>query len=420
MTQTPAKPRASWLASFSSLFIARVVASAATFLVIAILGRTLGRAHYGDFVILITIVKVAAELFSPALDIALVRFSGAAKDNAADAAAYARAVLRAKLLLAAVTLLMGAAILIPLHHLVFAREGVEVFLSTLALAFTGAALMIVAMYVPACFQARQHFTACAVFEVASALLRLAAIATLAYTQHDSIGNLFLAYTAAPVLVAALASLWLPSTPRVSIEPRIWRDLVGFAKWVAVACLCTSLLQRLDVFIVAAYKLPAEAISDYGAALQLTLLGDLVNVTLFTILLPHASSLATRDELRAFLRGFRMPTLFAFLSLVILTLCSGIVARLTFGAAYAQTGHLFAILLVGAAFAVGSAPAGAALYGLGKSRSIALIEFAKLAGILIGGILFVPRFGVIGMAWTVALVKGGAGVLTYALAITQTK
>ena len=78
--------------------------------------------------------------------------------------------------------------------------------------------------------------------------------------------------------------------------------------------------------------------------------------------------------------------------------------------------LFALLLVGTAFALGSAPAGATLYGLGKSRSIAALECAKTMGVLLGGAILIPQFGVFGMAWVVAAVKGSAGILTYGLAL----
>jgi O-antigen/teichoic acid export membrane protein len=169
-------------------------------------------------------------------------------------------------------------------------------------------------------------------------------------------------------------------------------------------------------LIAAFEVPKESVGDYCAAVQLTLLGDLVIITLFNVLLPRASRLRERRELLEFLRGFGLPTAMGFAALVPLVLGANFIADLTFGNVYADTGALFALLLVGTAFALGSAPAGATLYGLGKSRSIAALECAKMVSILIGGLAMVPAFGVFGMAWVVAATKGGMGVVTYGLAL----
>ncbi|MBM3290816.1 MAG: hypothetical protein FJY92_11755, partial [Candidatus Hydrogenedentes bacterium] len=398
-----ARLRASWLGAFTSVFVARGVASAATFLTIALLGRTLGRAHYGDLVVLLTIMKVASELAGPALDTALVRFVGAAETAGAAAPVYMRAVLRAKLALAALIVVAGAALVWPIQQTVFLREGgALVPLYALGLAFAGAALTLFYAFVQSSYQAQQRFAAYAWIEVIGAVLRLAAVGALALTGHGTVVALFAAYAIAPVAVAAAAWYVAPvmREDRAPVPSAVWRELWQFTKWVIAACAFTSLAQRLDVFLIAAFDVPADSVGDYCAAVQLALLGDLVIITLFNVLLPRASRLHARAELVAFLRGFGVPTALGFGGLVPLLVLSGPIAEWAFGEAYVDTGALFALLLVGAAFALGSAPAGATLYGLGKSRTIAALECAKMAGVLAGGMLAVPAYGVFGMAWVV--------------------
>ena len=413
------KLRGSWFGAFGSVFLARGGASVATFLTIALLGRTLGRAHYGDLVILLTIMKVASELAGPALDTALVRFVGAAESSGAQAAHYMRAVLKAKLALAAGVLVFGALLVWPIQQVIFLREGgVLVPLTTLGLAFAGAALAMMYAFVQSSYQARQQFGAYALLEVSGALARLAAVAALAVSGHANVTTMFVAYAGAPVVIAALAWLVAPvvTAGREAIPAAVWREIWQFTKWVIAACAFTSLAQRLDVFLIAAFDVPKESVGDYCAAVQLTLLGDLVIITLFNVLLPRASRLHERRELLEFLRGFGMPTAMGFAALLPLVLGANFIADLTFGNVYADTGALFALLLVGTAFALGSAPAGATLYGLGKSRSLAALEFAKTMGVLLGGAILIPQFGVFGMAWVVAAGKGSAGILTYGLAL----
>ncbi len=414
-----ARLRATWFGAFTSVFFARGVASFATFLTIALLGRTLGRAHYGDLVILLTVMKVASELAGPALDTALVRFVGVADAAGAPSAVYVRAVLRAKLALAAAIVVAGAILVWPIQRVIFLRDtGAAVPLYALGLAFVGAALTVLYAFVQSCFQARQRFGAYAWLEVLGAVSRLVAVAALAATGYGTVTAMFMAYAGAPLVVAAAAWAIAPAVTGsgAAVPAAVWTELWHFTKWVAAACAFTSLAQRLDVFLIAGFKLPAESISDYCAAVQLTLLGDLVIITLFNVLLPQASRLRERADLLAFLRSFGLPTAIGFVGLVPLLAGSGLIAELTFGDTYVDTGALFALLLVGTAFALGSAPAGATLYGLGKSRTIAVLECVKMLGILGGGAIVVPRYGVFGMAWVVSAVKGTVGVLTYGLAL----
>lgn len=407
----------SWLGAFTSVFFARGVASAATFLTIAVLGRTLGRAHYGDLVVLLTVMKVASELAGPALDTALVRFVGTAESAGTNATVYVRAVLRAKLVLAALIIMAGTLLAWPIRQYVLASA---LPLYAIGLAFVGAALTLLYAFVQSSFQAKQQFGAYAWLEVLGSVSRLAAVGALALSGHANVTNMFIAYAGSPLVIAAFLWLMKPALASWSgkVPGMVWSELWNFTKWVIAACAFTTLSQRLDVFLISAAKLPKESIGDYCAAVQLTLLGDLVIMTLFNVLLPRASRLRERGELLAFLRGFGVPTIMGFVGLIPLLAGSGLIAKITFGDAYVDTGALFALLLVGTAFALGSAPAGATLYGLGKSRIIAGLECIKMAGILAGGILMVPMYGVFGMAWIVAAVKGSVGVLTYSLALWQ--
>src|SRR5690606_31445187 len=161
----------------------------------------------------------------------------------------------------------------------FLREGgALVPLTTLGLAFLGAALAMMYAFVQSSYQARQQFDAYALLEVSGALARLAAVGALAVSGVANVTNMFVAYAGAPVVTAG----------RDAIPASVWREIWHFTKWVIAACAFTSLAQRLDVFLIAAFDVPKESVGDYCAAVQLTLLGDLVIITLFNVLLPRAS------------------------------------------------------------------------------------------------------------------------------------
>ena len=408
-----------WLGDFSFVFAARILSSAVTFLTVVLVGRFLGRTSYGELVVLLSLMKVAAELVGPALDTALVRFGAGAAQGGQDAALpYYSYILRLKLRLAAAILLIGVVGAVPLAR-VISPDGMggSFHPAVIALAFAGAAATILWAYAQTCFQAQQRFGLYAGLELFTSLLRLALVAGLIFSGNGYVLFLLAAYAIAPAL-AALA-VWHRTPVRVphrtAAADTIRQDVLRFAKWTLTACLLTSVFQRADVFLLVFWGVPSETLGDYGAAVQLTLAGDLVILTLFNVLLPKASTFTRAGELREFLRRFRVPAILSVLLVIPIILLSQPLVSLTFGPDFLDTGWFFSVLLVGAAFAVGCAPAGAALYGMGRTRSIATLECIKLFSLVIAGSIATVYAGAFGVAWAVSLTKGALGIATYVIA-----
>jgi O-antigen/teichoic acid export membrane protein len=417
-TATP--PAAQWAGAFGSVFLARMVSSGATFLTVILAARALGRGAYGELVILLSVMKVAAELVGPALDTALVRFGARHLESDSDAALrYVRAVFALKIGLAAALIALGILVAWPLSVILSdPANDLEIASLAIAVAFAGAASTVMWAFAQASLQARQKFAQYAGIEMICSVFRFVIVVALLGLGHGRVLPILAAYVAAPAFAAAVAWRGLPKGlfSRFTVRGDVAREVLQFSKWVLVACAFTSLAQRADVFLLTYWNLPREAIGDYGAALQLTLIGDLVILTLFNVLLPKASSLQSAAELRGFLHQFRFPSLLMFAALIPLVIASRWIAVIAFGPEYVRAGTLFAILVLGAAFSLGCAPAGAALYGMGRTRTIATLEGVKLIGIVAGSFLLVPRHGLYAMAWTVAAVKGIVGIATYIVAV----
>lgn len=413
-----------WAGAFGAVFFSRIVSTGATFVTVILAARMLGRGAYGELIVLLSIMKVAAELVGPALDTTLVRFAARhSEDSTFRSLDYVRTIFRLKLMLAGVLLVLGCALAWPLGRLLSEPlGGVQVGPAAVILAFTGAAATVLWAFAQASLQARQQFTRYAVIELACSLVRLLIVVTLLGAGVHHVMPVLGAYVAAPAAAALIAWRGLPKGlfARDRGGAPVIPEIVGFAKWVLLACAFTSLAQRADVFLITSFQFPAESIGDYGAALQLTLIGDLVILTLFNVLLPKASTLKSSVELRKFLHQFRVPALLMFVALVPFILVSRWIAVLAFGPEYIRAGGLFAVLVLGSAFALGCAPAGAALYGMGRTSLIALLEGFKLLAIVTGGLLFIETYGLFGMAWTVAAAKGVIGVITYAVALHATR
>ena len=344
-----------WARAFSGLLAARAVACVATVFGIALMSRTLGPARFADLVLCLTVMKVGAEVFGPALDTALVRFGARGSfrpdehgEGRGETLGHAQVILYAKGVLAAALIGFGFTLMRPLAQLWLGEDGAaRLPVGGLPLAMFGAALTLAWSYAQAFFQAQQNFRRYARFEVLSALVRLMFIVGIVvWAQRlSSVGpemvRLFLAaYIAAAALAAAATWRLLPRDvfrwPSGAASQV--RDVAGFTKWAFLACCFTSLAHRADIFLVNRFPhLGRDAVGQYSGAVQLVLLGDLVILTLFNVLLPKASGLRTPDQMRRFLRGFRMPALWAGLAAVPIILGAGPLARVVLGPAYGATG-----------------------------------------------------------------------------------
>ena len=411
-----------WVSTFTGVFAARAVSSLATLAGIMLMGRHLGPAHYGNLVVLLTLSKVGAELAGPAIDTGVVRFAAMHWPGPGEAGLrYLRAGFWAKAVLAVLLLAAGVFLAGPVRQAVYGPvDGAQVPLYAVRLAFLAAALTVSWAFTQACFQARHRFGKYALSEMLAALTRLGfvggTVLAARWAQWPLTQSVVL-FLGAYALGTGIATLYgAAQFPRGLLErpATAWAvagELFRFTKWVLLACCFTSVAHRLDILLVKALGLAQQAVGDYAAAVQLVLLGDLVILTLFNVLLPKASGLRTRGDMAAFLRGFRFPALLASVAMVPVVLGSGWIARIAFGSEFIQTGSFFGILLIGALFSLGCAPAGTALYAMGKSHVVALFEGAKLACIAGLGWWAAHTYGAEGMAWTMTAVKSTIGILT---------
>jgi len=391
-----------------------MLSAIAAFVATVLVARYLGPERFGPYAVLIATLNVATSLASPALDTGMVRFASQARSTALSFAAY---YLRLKAVLALLTVVAGLALAAPLHRLLLDSPGVEgPGPSAFAVVFASAAIMVMWSSVQAWRQAEQHFTPWAVQETATSFLRLGWVAMGVFIGLGERGLLAGYGVAAGVVALAGAAsmprgIWFAANPPRDAR----RDAFRFTQWVVMAGIATALSHRLDVFLLAWHAAPAATLGHYGAALNLVLVGELAAMTLFHVLLPKASALTGAGEWRLFLNRHQWHALALAALLLPLAPAGGLLAGILFGDGYAAAGPYFAALIVGMAFTIAGMPANAVLYAAGKSRAVALLEVVRLAAALLAGIAVIPAFGALGMACTVAAVRGVTAFLAHAAA-----
>lgn len=405
---------------FLWLFTARIAAAAFAFAATVLAARYLGPERFGHYSILVVISKVLFDLVSPALDATAVRFT--ARELGAQVGAperYFRQIARLKCLLILIVLAAGFLLAAPLKARLL--PGAPVPVASVYAAFPAGAALIFWSLAQVYFQARQQIGRMAAFEAMNAILRLAVLAALIaaalYTPFAiAESGLFLAQAAVALIVGAAAFTLVPRDYLFgSPAPEAAREILAYAKWILAACACTALAQAVDVFVLAATNAPPAEIGAYRAAVALIMGGELAILTLFQVLLPKASQLVGKEALGAFLHRYQIRAVAVGLLLLAAVAIAPPVARLVFGPAYAAAGDYFAILLVGTAFMLSTAPAGAVVYAIGRARLIAALEAAKLLLIVAASIPAAIYFGGYGVAAAVAAARALIAVLTFVAA-----
>lgn len=421
-TSTTATTATGWVGAFNTVMALRLLGAAGAFLTTVLIARYLGREFLGRLAILLAVADVVAGLTGPALDATLVRFAALRiTPERDDSAPLFRQLFLVKMLLAGGLVVIGMVAAEPVLRYVLGRVGgAEVTPIAVSLAFAAGAAMTLLGFTQAYYQAHRRFGRYAWIETANALLRLCLVGMLVTLGYRELRMVLALYVAAPALVAFASFSRLPRElfPGSADSPMPAGAVFRFAGWVAAAAVFTTLAQRADLFLLSRAGVRDALIGEYFAAMTLIRIPDLALVTLFNIALPHASGVRRAAEMRAFLRRFRWPAVGGVAIALAAAPLAGPLTRGCFGADYTHTGGLFAVLFVGAMVAVGCAPAGAAIYGMGRSRVIAGFEGLKLLLIAGLGLWAAPRYGVYGVAWTVAGVRATIGVLTYAAAMRE--
>jgi O-antigen/teichoic acid export membrane protein len=413
----PSSGAGAWSRAFGTVLTLRVAAAGFAFAATALIGRLLGDAVLGRLGLLLAIVDVAAGIAGPALDATLVRFASRKIAPGRDESLpYFQRMFRVKLAVAAGMAVCGVVLARPLVlYVAGPADAADIEVGGVMLAFVGAAVVTLLGYAQAYYQAHLRMAQYAIIEFANATLRLTLVGViLAVLPRPSASMLLGVYVASSALVALGGFARLPRAvfgkcPDKSIS---LREPLRFAGWVVVAAVCTAIAQRVDVLILGVAGFAGSAIGQYVAAVTVARLGDLGIITLFSILLPRASSLDSAVSFQRFLNRF-LPIIAVMVVAAAPVYFGALwVVPTVFGAEFSQAGILCGILSLGVLVSFGTAPGGAALYGMGRSGYVAALEGLKLAGIAGLGIYSARHYGVVGMAWTVAAVRVTIGAATY--------
>jgi O-antigen/teichoic acid export membrane protein len=362
-----------------------------------LIARELGPAGFGVFATLGAVATVAGAVADLGLsDASVKRIASAWPGQVTSAQVRARVFFWLRV--GAATLVVGAGCLVasPLAHAVLhlphAGLLVLALLGVLATALSGA--------VSALLQAIGAFGRLTAVSLTNAALTALLALALALAGRLTLVTALVVLGIGTSLVAfGVGYRLLPPGWRLGWpERRVLRAegglLLRYGGWLWVANSCAILATQLDLLLVQRWRGAAIA-GVYALAVNLAAKADLVNSSLYTVLLPAASSLAGPGTVRRYVRQSVVRSGVVALGLLVLLPLAGPLITTVYGAAYAPSADLFRPLVLIVIFDLFATPLLLLIYHIDQPKLLAAGDALRVLAVLLLGVWLIPSTGASG-------------------------
>ena len=244
------------------------------------------------------------------------------------------------------------------------------------------------------------------------LTALLAIALWLMGQLTIVTALVVLGAATSMLTAALGFWLIPNRPPLRPSLADVRAEAGplfrIGRWLWLSGVLVMLAANLDVLILNYWATPA-VVGAYALALSVASKVNVVNHSLYTVLLPGLGELRDRTAARLFLRhSLARSGLAGVVLLAAIPLAEPFIL-IAYGADYAPAVGLLQLLLVVSIVDVVSAPLRLLPLAFGRARLVTAAEAARVIALASVALALVPAFGAVG-AVVARLLARLAGVL----------
>lgn len=211
--------------------------------------------------------------------------------------------------------------------------------------------------------------------------------------------------AGTILPASRVFPQLCKKPTVAQELR--RELVGFTmvSWT-IAVIGNLVFGRTQIIFLEHYS-TIGAVGVFAVALTVVDIAALLPPLLLSALLPRFSEQSGQGAHDHMMRLYRTMT--ALIAMLMMPLCLGLAAvtsvlvPLIFGADFIDAAPVASILLIALAFSSLGGTTLQVILSLGKTRILLLSNAVGLAGVILLGFALIPRYGLMGAAWSRGIV-----------------
>lgn len=363
-----------------------------------LLARALGPSEMGAYAALAALVAIAgATAEGGVTDVAVARLSASRSADPAALSDSANSFAWVRLSITAILCCLGWLAASWLGPLVLARPDASVLVS---LALLGVAATAVSGTLTALLQAERSFRGYAAVGLANAGATSVLAAVLYALGALTLPNALIVLGAATSLLSAavawrlLPPAWRRGPPEIHRLLVEARSLVGAGRWLWLGSLAEMLSLNLDVLLLQHWSTPS-VVGEYGLAVMLAARADVLNHSLYTALVPRASTLAEPGGIRRLAWSGLPRTAVVLVGLGLgAALAEPVVVGL-FGEAYRAAVPLLRLLLIVTAIDLFSVPLVVLPIAVGKTYWTTVAELARVTTLVLVSLALMPTLGAYG-------------------------
>jgi O-antigen/teichoic acid export membrane protein len=362
-----------------------------------VVARALGPTNFGIYAVLAAAVGIVNTLAEGGLtEAAVLRIAPMWSTNGRDAEVRARAFFWLRMSLVTAIVLVGCA----LASVIAARllEGVDDGL--LRLALIGVIATAASGALSAMLQATGAFGRMSSLTLINTSLTAALALVLAFSQRlDLVAALVVLGIGTSLATFVAARAMLPKGWRLDLPSRA--DLVHEAtslfqtgRWLWLASLFATFTANAEVLLLNRWA-ALPLVGAYALALNLASKADVVNQSLYTVLLPGVATLEDQQSRRSYVRrGLVRSGAIAVGLLALIPLAEPVIV-IIYGQEFAQTAVFFRLLVGIVIFDVLLAPLLLLPLAYRRPKLMAAADAARAITLIVAGVALIPTFGAFG-------------------------
>lgn len=282
----------------------------------------------------------------------------------------------------------------------------------LLVAFLGVIPLMIQSYLSVIFQSEQRFKEHVVMALISGVSKIALVAVLLTTTYTSPITALICFSLSPIIAIAYGYFKTNKNlvVKVAKNTEVLRELKSFTFWMAIWATFAILHGKLDQLMVSSMLGSVEA-GIFAAAYQFASIITFLVGAIGTVLNPKITNF-TREQLLKFNQYFGTYFILLCLAVAGIGLLGNIFIPLLFGVAYQSAVGVFNALLIGCfVFGLAVFP-NAILNALNKPFIFSITAAVGLIASFILNLIFLPRFGTVGAAYTFGIVNSVSLLISF--------
>lgn len=276
----------------------------------------------------------------------------------------------------------------------------------------GIFFMILANFFQYSLSARQKFYQVGFLSAFGGIIRLILMIMIVVLSAVNLSNTVYVQTLSTIILMIVALFLLKlDFLKKKFDWTDFKKLLKFTYLLGIARGLTAMASRIDVLMLISLRNPTEA-GIYATASRVIAIYPLLAGSFSTVIAPKLSASSDRKILAEFLFKITLATL----GLIGTILFMIIIARPFMVILFPEKGtaavSVFQLLLISMIFFVASIPAvSLAIYYLRKPQILTINSVLQLIIVVIGNLIFIPRYGRFGATYSLILAYGITLLLT---------